>query len=532
MQAMHFESSRPVDGVLFVDREQELARLDMVLEKLLAERSSFIALLGLRKVGKTSLVQEWMRRSRAQGKQVAFVNVPCWAWSDPHDFFVEYLRLTLNAAFSVTGLRQEAGILPFSSRPSQELAFSKTAARRGMNGIDTALSLYMDRAKIEPDAFMREAVRMAGTIARQDGVRFQYVLDEFQTLRTYDQFSDVKNHFGSVYALFREEWQKQKGCNYLVSGSAITLMKQILDEPSAPFFQHFTQWTLGALPREDAARMLADFSERSGHPLAPDTITAVVDTLGTNPYYLQTVGEEIVTEMRLEPGDPNGWKRAVQKVLFDASGRLYQYFEKLHVSITAESSILEKIVFALADGPKIGADIARTAGMPQNRISPKLPLLQKQDVILKQDGVYALADRCYAVWLRVARDPKSTAAAPGLIGDESEKRVAASMAAQGLHLVYQSRASRGAFDLLAIYQHFEIGVQVKKKAGYPVYISDRELGRMRKDAETLGWLALVAFDIKGEIHYHSLNSGAKTRRGRRFDEASCLAHVLDVLDEE
>ena len=79
MPAIHFETSRPVEGKLFVNREAELRRLNGVLAKLARGRSAFLAILGFRKQGKTSLFHEWMRRNRAS-KKIAFVPVQCWAW--------------------------------------------------------------------------------------------------------------------------------------------------------------------------------------------------------------------------------------------------------------------------------------------------------------------------------------------------------------------------------------------------------------------------------------------------------------------
>ena len=66
MPAIHFETSRPVEGKLFVNREDELRRLSGALDKLARGRSAYLAILGFRKQGKTSLFHEWMRRSRGR----------------------------------------------------------------------------------------------------------------------------------------------------------------------------------------------------------------------------------------------------------------------------------------------------------------------------------------------------------------------------------------------------------------------------------------------------------------------------------
>ena len=61
----------------------------------------------------------------------------------------------------------------------------------------------------------------------------------------------------------------------------------------------------------------------------------------------------------------------------------------------------------------------------------------------------------------------------------------------GFDLVYQSRASRGAFDLLATRGPCQVGVQVKRSA-FPVHIPLAAWKRMAADAARLGWLWAIA----------------------------------------
>ena len=65
---------------------------------------------------------------------------------------------------------------------------------------------------------------------------------------------------------------------------------------------------------------------------------------------------------------------------------------------------------------------------------------------------------------------------------------------------------------MAVHQTHQIGLQVKRIKEYPVYIAEREIGRMRSDARSLGWRAAFAFDLDGAVSIHSLDGGAKTRR--------------------
>ena len=173
---------------------------------------------------------------------------------------------------------------------------------------------------------------------------------------------------------------------------------------------------------------MAGYKQTRIYPVS-ETLWAVV---GTNPLYLQVLGEEMVLGAEGPQLDDSTWKRVCQRVLLQPSVRLYQYFELLHHKVSRRSSLLEKILVALAEGPVSGSQIA-AAGVTQNRLSSKLPLLEAQDVIIKEDLRYRLCDPCYALWLKAARGPVSTVAAPLLLGEDSEEEVARELARQGVN---------------------------------------------------------------------------------------------------
>lgn len=59
----------------FFDRDRELAELDSVVDDALAGSRRWVALLGHRKIGKTSLLMELLRR---RGGELVTPYVDCW----------------------------------------------------------------------------------------------------------------------------------------------------------------------------------------------------------------------------------------------------------------------------------------------------------------------------------------------------------------------------------------------------------------------------------------------------------------------
>jgi hypothetical protein len=105
----------------------------------------------------------------------------------------------------------------------------------------------------------------------------------------------------------------------------------------------------------------------------------------------------------------------------------------------------------------------------------------------------------YVEWLgdAVTREPGGNVVPMRLLGDEAERSVAEELARMGFELIYQSRASRGAFDLLAIRGTHLLGIRVKRSA-LPLRFGAASWNRMAADAERLGWRSLVAVRPPGE----------------------------------
>jgi len=120
--------------------------------------------------------------------------------------------------------------------------------------------------------------------------------------------------------------------------------------------------------------------------------------------------------------------------------------------------------------------------------------------------------------------------APLLLGNESEQRVARSLAREGFRLVYQSRASRGAFDLLGIIDSLQVGLQVKRAEKAGLRVTLQELERMMHERERLGWLPAIAIDTKdrGEVLYCSVAHLHQTRK-TLVDEKDCERSLLHLI---
>jgi Holliday junction resolvase len=85
-------------------------------------------------------------------------------------------------------------------------------------------------------------------------------------------------------------------------------------------------------------------------------------------------------------------------------------------------------------------------------------------------------------------------------------------------LVYQSKASRGTFDLLAMHDYIMIGIQCKK-AELPFYVAKEVIRRMQREAKKLDWHALLAVHTSSGVRFYDVNNLKETKgRNIRINE--------------
>jgi Holliday junction resolvase len=187
------------------------------------------------------------------------------------------------------------------------------------------------------------------------------------------------------------------------------------------------------------------------------------------------------------------------------------------------SASLEQTLITIAQQPGTLSEIANRMSIGTGTL--KSWINRVSDFITVREGLarrhrpyYQIADPCLCLWLKNKSDMKPLLP-PLVLGDEAEQIVARRMAQAGFELIYQSKASRGAFDLLAILQTKEVGVQVKK-ASFPFYLRRDELQLMQYWAEKLGWAPVLALVVEGEVYFYQVGDWQSEGQSYRIDEGT------------
>jgi Holliday junction resolvase len=123
-----------------------------------------------------------------------------------------------------------------------------------------------------------------------------------------------------------------------------------------------------------------------------------------------------------------------------------------------------------------------------------------------------------------------TVISPYTLGDFVEKAVADKLSKEGFSLVYQSKASRGTFDLLALLNSFMVGLQVKKTTKFPFYLPKDEAQNMLSWGKRLNWLPVLCVYIDdANIRFFSMDALSEREKSYRVERENGTERLLELV---
>ena len=511
-----FRTNIPVSRARFHNRARALERLKRLALDMKRGEPRWLAIIGPRKIGKSSLLAEAAQRFGSA--RLRFVTFDVFdAMPVSFEVFRRLAAKILDAAMA-----EDLGAA-LSVAIDDPLRFREILAQSdGFAGLPAPLRSTLIELASRPadEALLRDTLALPEQLAKALGLRFVVAIDEFQELLA---LGGARGNVDPL-PLMRSTWQRHVRVGYVISGSSRTMLMELVTSERSPFFRHFDVLELGPFDRVDAVELLTGEAP-PGHPIEAELAERAYGALGGNPFYLQMFGEALTA---LEPPyDEAALKEALQTLLFSRTGRLALYFAAEHARIVGRSAGLAAVLDALSSGPlrasEVGARIRATSGTTVRSLE------RLGDVVSKlPDGRYAIDDPALAAWISW-RSPGGAAVPMKLLGDEAELRVAEHLASMGFELVYQSRASRGAFDLLAIRGSKQLGVQVKRSV-LPLRFAKAAWARMVGDAGRWGWaFAIAAVSQEGEVILLD-PSRAVIRKEARVGEDAEIENLLTWLE--
>jgi AAA+ ATPase superfamily predicted ATPase len=379
---------------LFTNRRQELATIEHYHRSLINGPVEHVALFGLRRIGKTLLLKEFMRRLRAtnSAEQSAFMDfsVIC---SSPENF-------TLGFVGSICYWLLEEGKSdpePFLNQATLGSAVLRSGGDKLYEQIQPILQ-ELQRARPDRQALLRQAFRFPRQAAATLDKPLVLICDEFQEIRTLENYPNSQN----VVALMRAELQSQSAVQYILAGSANSVLAGLLSNPDSPLFAQFTRISVEPFDRESTQELA---NKLLSEPLEADLYPLLHSLTWGHPFYITAVARRMsyLVDVVRRPHSLDVVKQAFLVETLSPGGRIYdfcQYVYDLSLQKAKGYGALKSVLQILTQEEGLSAsEVARQLRVTSGSASDYLRWLCEVDLVIEKDKAYYFRDQVLRFWV-------------------------------------------------------------------------------------------------------------------------------------
>jgi hypothetical protein len=194
--------------------------------------------------------------------------------------------------------------------------------------------------------------------------------------------------------------QNQKRTCYVLSGSATTIMHDLVYESRSPFYRQLVDIPVGKLPNDVVRNFVKERFRSAQVKIGDEELNKIVTYCDGYPDYVQRLG----LELYLSAG-PNGSitesivDQAYENIVLTLDGEFENYFATF-------SPLDKELLIAIASSKIRASEIAREVRKPLANISKNLTLLLNYGVVERPlPGQYRMTDPVFNDWLRRRYSP-------------------------------------------------------------------------------------------------------------------------------
>ncbi len=379
---------------LFTDRDAELGQLMHALHTLQIGPAEHMALFGLRRIGKTLILKELIRQVLLSNDDVipAYMDFSALC-SSPENFVLGYVGILCYWIYE-KGQTDPETYLNASTLP---IALARNGANDLLADIQPILQ-ELERAKPDRQALLRQAFRFPRLASAKLGKRLALAFDEFQEIRTLENFPDSHN----VLALLRAEMQTQTGIIYFLAGSAISILSHLLSHPDSPLFAQFSRLAVDPFPQASTKVLV---NKLIAEELNPDIYPLIHSLTIGHPYYITALTRRLsyLVDVIQRPATSDTVKQAFLIETLAPGGRIYdfcRYVYDLSLQKASGYGSLKAVLQVLATEEELTASqIARRLRVTSGTASDYLRWLCEVDLIQEKDYLYFYRDPVLRFWV-------------------------------------------------------------------------------------------------------------------------------------
>ena len=362
-----------------VDRENEITKLVRSLSD--PSKDINYALIGPRRIGKTTILLKVKEELERKQIMVVYIDLSIYRFS-PYDFAQNIMSQITKAYAKDLGKIEKASITISS------LLKTLTKLKKLRLTIEPSIDEKGQvTVQIRPEVAETEDYRSifllafdyANEVSKKSRRRIVIIIDEFPNLIEFKRYPKLE----AINELLRSVVEHRENVEYVVSGSRVHFMKNILGKGESPLFGHFIIQEIGQLPEKYAIELFMKTAKCS-----KKEAQKAHKLVGGHPYYLIMLAENRNPNEQLE--------QTYNRILTSQTGALnlyVNYILKEDLGTSTKETRLLRILKAISQEKNTASQIAKRIKLKLSSLPYYLQELEKYDLIQKKDGIYQITDK-------------------------------------------------------------------------------------------------------------------------------------------
>jgi AAA+ ATPase superfamily predicted ATPase len=274
------------------DRDEEISTLIKLMRG-----GQPVSLVGPRRIGKTSILLASLKKSNLP---YVLISAEDFLKGEKGFNFTEFLSAYVSKVilslhpFSGYAFKLEEKVKSYLKVLRDLLGAVKISLNiPEVSGLIEVVLDKGEKGKDLSEEFSR-ALELPELLAEKFNIRIVIAIDEFQYLNF------AKQAVPEIFHVMRSKWQFQKRVSYVISGSAIGMLKEIMSSKNQPFYQYFYSIRVNPFNREASKEFLRKGFETDGVKVSEEDIEKIVEYVDGFPAWLNLVGIKVELEGEVE----------------------------------------------------------------------------------------------------------------------------------------------------------------------------------------------------------------------------------------
>ncbi|MGA2768847.1 MAG: ATP-binding protein [Candidatus Bathyarchaeia archaeon] len=361
------------------NREEEVTRLVGSLSNPLKDVN--YALIGPRRIGKTTILLKVREELQRKGIITVYVDLSVYRFS-PYDFAQNVMSQITNAYAKDLGKIEKAQVtvsnLIRTLKKLKKLSFTIEPSVDEKGQFSVQIHPELKETEDYRSLFLL-AFGYANEVSEKSGRRIVIIIDEFPSLIEFKRYSKLE----AITELFRSVLENRENVEYVVSGSRVHFMRDVLGKGESPLFGHFVIMEISPLSEKYAVELFMQTAECS-----KKEAESAWQLVGGHPYYLIMLAEN------WKPGET--LRQTYERILTSTSGALnlyVNYILKEDLGSSTKEARLKRILQAISQGNNTASQISKQIKLKLSSLPFYLQELEKYDLIEKNEGKYSITDK-------------------------------------------------------------------------------------------------------------------------------------------